>query len=280
MEPIFSVGVIIFTGFIFGEICTRIGLPKVTGYIIAGIVLNPNLTNVIPKPFVERATLVTNIALAFITFSVGGTLSFAKIRSMGKSIILITLLEAEFAFIFVAAIFVLIGPILIHQSGFNIVTFYIPLSILLASLASPTDPSATLAVAHEYKAKGPVTSTIMTVAIFDDILGIMNFSLAISAADILILQQPFEFNSIAHPVLRILSSILIGGVFGFILNVLAKKINNESEGVLITLIISLLSLCFGLAKMLGADELLSTMTMGVIVVNYNIHKEHIFKLFL
>ncbi len=98
MEEILTVGIIIFTGFIVGEICTHFKLPKVTGYILAGILLNPNLTHFIPESFVAHTDLVTNIALSFITFSVGGTLLFSKIRSLGKTIILITLLESEFAF--------------------------------------------------------------------------------------------------------------------------------------------------------------------------------------
>ena len=81
MEPILIVGIIIFTGFIVGELCSRIGLPKVTGYILAGVILNPNLTHFVPESFVEHTALVTNIALAFITFSVGGTLYFAKLRA-------------------------------------------------------------------------------------------------------------------------------------------------------------------------------------------------------
>ena len=278
MEPILIVGIIIFTGFVLGEVSTRLGLPKVTGYIFAGIVLNPGLTHIIPESFVNSASLVTNIALAFITFSVGGTLSFPKIRSMGKSILLITLLEAEMAFIVVAIFFVLLGPIVIPQPGLKITSFYIPLSILLASFAAPTDPSATLAVVHEYKAKGQVTSTIMGVAAFDDILGIINFSLAMSAAGILMLHRPFEITMLMHPAGKILSSICIGILFGFVLNSLTKIINNESEGVLISLIISLLSLCFGLAGMLSADELLSTMTMGAMTVNYNDQREKIFQI--
>ncbi len=276
MEPILTVGIIIFTGFILGEFCTRLGLPKVTGYILAGILLNPSLTHFIPEEFVSHTSLVTHIALAFITFSVGGTLSFSKIRALGKSIVSITLFEAEFAFLFVAGFFVLLGPVVFPQPGLAYCTFYIPIAILLASLASPTDPSATLAVVHQYKAKGEVSSTIMGVAAFDDILGIFNYSLAMAAAAILILNQPFEANSIVEPLLRILGSITIGTLFGLLLNFLTTKINHESEGVLISLIISLLSLCFGLAGILGADELLSTMTMGIFVVNYNINKEQIF----
>jgi Kef-type K+ transport system membrane component KefB len=278
LEPILIIGIIIFIGFLLSEICIRLGLPKVTGYIIAGIILNPDFTNIIPGSFVTDASLVTNIALAFITFSVGGTLSFSKLRLQGKSIIAITLFEAELAFICVAVIFILIGPLIIHHPVTNLVSFYIPFSILLASLASPTDPSATLAVVHELKAKGQVTSTILSVAAFDDILGIVNFSLAMSAADILILHQAVGINLVAQPIFKILGSIFIGSLFGLVLNILTKIINNESEGVLITLIISLLSLCFGLAGILHADELLSTMTMGVIVANFNIQKDQLFNI--
>jgi Kef-type K+ transport system membrane component KefB len=206
MEPILIVGIIIFTGFVAGELCTQIGLPKVTGYILAGMILNPNLIHFIPESFVEHTTLVTNIALSFITFSVGGTLFFPKIRSLGKSIVFITLFEAEFAFLFVAVFFILLGPVLISLPEFSLVSFFIPLALLLGSLASPTDPSATLAVEHEYQAKGEVTSTIMGVAALDDILGIINYSLAVSVAGICILHQSMGVYSVIQPFIVMLWS--------------------------------------------------------------------------
>ena len=278
MEPILIIGIIIFSGLVVGEICTRIGLPKVTGYILAGLLLNPNLTNVIPETFVEHTSLVTNIALSFITFSVGGTLLFSKIRRLGKSIIYITLLEAEFAFLFVAVFFIILAPLLNPLPGLSMTSFYVPMALLMASLASPTDPSVTLSVMHEYHAKGEVSSTVMGVAAFDDILGIINYSIAISVATILIMQEPVSTHSFIQPIVKIGGSILGGTAFGFFLNFLTKFIRNESEGVLITLIIGLLALCYGLAGMIGADELLSTMTMGIVVVNYNPKSEKIFKI--
>ena len=53
MEPILVIGIILFAGFFVGELCTHIGLPKVTGYILAGLILNPNLTHFIPESFVD-----------------------------------------------------------------------------------------------------------------------------------------------------------------------------------------------------------------------------------
>jgi Kef-type K+ transport system membrane component KefB len=278
MTSILIIGIIIFTGFVAGELCSFFKLPKVTGYILAGLILNPDFTHFIPKSFIEQTSLVTNIALSFITFSVGGTLLFTKIRSLGKPIILITIFEAEFAYLFVAIFFILLGPVVISGPDLSIMSFYIPLALLIASLASPTDPSATLAVEHEYQAKGEVTSTVMGVAAFDDILGIINYSLTISIVSIFILDQPVEIHSLTQPLVKIIGSIICGFLFGIFLNTLTKRIKKETEGVLITLIISLLSLCYGLAGIAGVDELLSTMTMGIVVVNRNMYKEKIFQI--
>ncbi|MBN1348715.1 cation:proton antiporter, partial [candidate division KSB1 bacterium] len=278
MEPILIIGIIVFTGFILGEFCTHFKLPKVTGYILAGVILNPNLTHFIPISFIENTALVTNISLSFITFSVGGTLFFPKVRSLGKPILLITLFEAEFAFLFVAIVFSLLGPFIIPVSQTGLFSVFIPLSLLIAALASPTDPSATLAIGHQYHAQGEVTSTIMGVAAFDDILGIVNYSLAVALSSVMILHQPLSLHSIFQPLFSIAGAIILGSFFGLILNFITRLIKRETEGVLITLVISLLAICFGFAKLGAVDELLSTMTMGIIVVNYNIKREKLFKI--
>ncbi|PLX90932.1 MAG: sodium:proton exchanger [Desulfuromonas sp.] len=278
LEPILVIGLILFGGFLTGELCMRFGLPKVTGYILAGLLLNPRLTPVIPVDFVDHTDLVTNISLAFITFSVGGTLLMSRIRKLGKPIILITLLEAEGAFLFVAASFVLIAPWLLGEHSAITATQFVPLALLLGSLAAPTDPSATLAVVHEYHASGEVTSTVMGVAAFDDILGIINYSLAVGFAAMFVLHQPLQGQALLQPLVKIGGSLVIGVLFGVILNRLIHLIRREKEGVLITLVFSLLALCYGVAGTLHSDELLSTMTMGVVVTNFNPHRDEIFQI--
>lgn len=277
-SPLF-VGIIVFTGFIFGEIATIIKLPKVTGYILAGILLNPSLLGVVPKNFIVHTDLVTNIALSFITFSVGGTLLYSRIRTLGKSIFSITVFEAECAFIVVTIGFVIFTPLILHLEHANMLSVYLPVSLLLGSLASPTDPSATLAVIHQYKAKGSVSSTIMGVAAFDDALGIINYSIATALSLILIKQTGISLqSSVWNPLFVIFGAVTLGIIFGIIFNFLTRLTKKETEGVLIVLILSILSLCFGVSKILGVDELLATMTMGVAVVNFNPNREKIFKI--
>lgn len=278
MQSILIVGIIIFTGFIFGEIAQKIKLPKVTGYILAGIVLNPNLFHLTPVNFIEHTSLITNISLSIITFLVGGTLVFSRIKKLGKGILIITLFEAEFAFLAVLIGFLIISPHFIHIPGATAATVFIPISILISALASPTDPSATLAIVHENKAKGDVTSTIMGVAAFDDVLGIINYSVAIAVAGIFAFNSSFSFSSsVLGPLFTIGGAILLGAVFGLVFNIVTKLIKKDDGVSFIVYTVGLLLLCFGVATIIGVDELLATMTMGAFVANFNPIADKIFE---
>jgi Kef-type K+ transport system membrane component KefB len=278
MEPIFITGLILFLGFVFGEAAERFKLPRITGYILAGLALNPGLFHIIPKNFVDHTGIVSNIALAFITFSVGGTLLFPRVRNLGKSILYITLFEGSSAFIMISLGFLVLSPFLMKGNQAGWLSLFLPFSILIGSLGSPTDPSATIAVSHEYKAKGEVSTTIMGVAAMDDVLGILIYCLAVAAARMFVSGRSFQFLSFIDPLREIGGAVFLGMVFGFLFNKITRIAARETEGVLIVLIIGLLSLCFGTASRLKVDELLSTMTMGIIVVNYNDFKEKIFRM--
>jgi len=279
MPAILTAGIILFTGFVCGEIATKIKLPRVTGYILAGIILNPSLFGLIPADFAGNTDIVTNIALSFITFSVGGTLLYSRLKKLGKGIICVTLFEAEFAFFAVVIGITLIAPLFIHIGGAAWLSTFIPLGLLMGCLAAPTDPSATLAVMHEYKAKGPVSSTIMGVAAFDDVTGIINYSLAMAVAAAMVANEKLSItSSLLKPAVAITGAVLLGGILGFAFNILTKLLKKETEGALIVLVFAFLTSCYGIATLLGLDELLSTMTMGMVVVNFNARRQKIFRL--
>ncbi len=278
MSPLLLIGITIFGGFVGGEVAKRLGLPKVTGYILAGVLLNPEILGIIPKDFPKHTNVVASIALGFITFSVGGTLLFSRIRKMGKSILTITVFEAEAAFLVTAVGIALVVPFLVRGDGSSWLTTYIPIALLMGCLASPTDPSATLAVVHQYRAQGEVTSTILGVTALDDVTGIMNYSIAIALSQILIMHEKLNLSSaILTPAGEILGAVLLGIAFGLAFNLLTRILRRETEGAIIVAVLAMLTLCFGAATSIGVDELLATMTMGLVVVNYNALSEKIFK---
>jgi len=280
LSPILIVGTIISVGFLFGEIAKKLKLPKVTGYIFAGVLLNPSLFTFIPQSFVDHTGIVTDIALCFITFSVGGTLLVKTMKKTGKSLLTITFFEAESAFFAITAGFICIMPFFFtNQTSLPWTLMIIPMALLLGSIGAPTDPSATLAVQHEYNAKGEVSNAMMEVAAFDDALGIINFSVAMVIAKVLVNGQKFSvYNSVCQPVIIIIGAIVTGVFFGFVFNAVTKFIKRETEGALIVVIMASLLLCYGIANYLKFDELFAIMTFGAIVVNFHPKSYLIFRM--
>jgi Kef-type K+ transport system membrane component KefB len=277
MSLLLITGIIIFSGFLLGELAARISLPKISGYIIAGILLNPQVLGIVPHSFIETGDPLVNISLAVITFHIGGSLSFDKIRKEGKNYLIMTLAESLLAYLFVFLL-----TFLTVQYVFNLFdSIYLALafSMLLASLAAPTDPSATLAVIEEYKASGPVSSSVLGIAAFDDIMGIILFTLSLASAKVLLGDGDTSMlDSMGHLFYEIGVAVLLGAAFGFLLNRLSSFFKKETDGALIVLILGILVACYGTATYIGVDELLSTLALGVVVINYNKQKDEIFGL--
>jgi Kef-type K+ transport system membrane component KefB len=272
MDTTLIIGIILLSALVGGELARAVKLPKITGYIVAGIALNPRLMPIIPRDFTDHTGFITNLALAFITFSVGGSLLLPHLKRLGRSILWIALGEAQAAMLAVGAGMLFLGWLL----GWTISPL---LALMLAPLATPTDPSATLAVAHEYKARGDVTTTIMGVAALDDVLAILNFSLATGLASLLAAAPGTHLGMLFwHPTSMILIGVGIGIAGGLAFNLLTELFRRETEGALIVLIFAALTLIFGTVHLFGGDELLGTLSMGTVVANFNPRRQMIFKM--
>ncbi|MFA6637143.1 MAG: cation:proton antiporter [Candidatus Omnitrophota bacterium] len=279
MNAFLVIGIILSVGFILGQEFQRLGFPKIIGYLAAGVILNPQICPFVPDDITSRADLLQKIAIAFISFSIGGTIIFSDLKKLGKSMFSITILEAETTFFAITAGILLVAGFLPGVPKDAFFTAVIPLSLLLGALGSTTDPAAGLAVTHEYKAKGEVTSTILNVSAFDDVLGIINYSVAIVIAQAFITHQKFSFSSVMLvPLAIIAGSVALGAIMGFLFNRITKRFSRENEGLYFILILSFLTLCWGLADFSGAEEILSIMVMGMVVVNYSPSPEKIFRM--
>ena len=277
MNVILSIGVLIFAGYVMGELAEKVRLPKISGYIFAGILLNPDLSGIMTEKFVEHTDPLLSIALSFITFSIGGTLSAKKLKETGKAILVLTVFESVFAFLAVFLVMFLSLTFFIHI--FHSVYVVAAISLVLASLAAPTDPSATLAVIHEYQAKGEVSSSMLEIAAFDDIVAIVIYTLVTPLAAFFLGKSDIALNAALINMLQgIGGAILIGSVVGFLFNFFTRIFKKQEEGTLIVLTFGMILLSYGITEYFGLESLLSTITLGAIVVNFNPQAEKIFKL--
>ena len=74
VDLVLAVGIMVIVGFWAGLAAAKLRFPRITGYIIAGILLSPSVLNIISVPIIEDLSIITDIALGIIAFLIGGSL--------------------------------------------------------------------------------------------------------------------------------------------------------------------------------------------------------------
>ncbi len=276
MNVLLDIGLLLILGYTAGWLLDKIGLPKIVGYILVGVALSPNTINFLGHDTIKTTEPLMEICLAFIAFEVGGALKWSKIKKHEKEIVNITLLASIFPFILITIGVFAFGILFPALLPFGL-TGNLSLALLLGVLASPTAPAATIAVMHQYKAKGKVTDTIMGVVALDDAVGIFLFSIVISILSTFTEVQKFVENAHLNSVYQISMAVFLGAGIALLMNRLSKVLQIQKEGQWIVIITSMLILCLGISKLLQVDALLANMTMGLMIVNRSSQHTKIFK---
>lgn len=229
-----KVALVLAVGFVGALIARKLKLPNVSGYLVLGLLLGPSL-GLIFKDFkgvitVEDNTaleFISELALAFIAFSIGSEFALKNIKKLGKEIFTLTTLEVVGAVLVVfLALFFLPKPDVIQTGYHPFAKENIAFGMILASMSAATAPAATIMVIRQYRAYGAVTKTILPVTALDDIFGIVVFGFFIAIAKILVPQGATNVPLLLmflSPFIEVFGSVLIGALLGLILSKLANK---------------------------------------------------------
>ena len=266
MNTLFWIGLLLLLGHFGGLVAKRFKLPMVSSYIIIGILLSPSVTKILPQDFLESSNVIVSFSLAMIAFMIGGNLRWKSIKKLENTIIRITIAEGQCAFLLTAAGIFLVLPFIEKFTLASSWQFHLSIALFLGALSSATAPAATLAVIHEYKAKGPLTSTILGIVAMDDSLAMINFAISLSIATFLLNAQDTSILSvIVFPLKEIFLSIPLGILAGFIMNHFLKDVDKSSA--IMTIVFGSVLCSFSLADYLGLDGLLTTMALGITLTN-------------
>jgi Kef-type K+ transport system membrane component KefB len=264
MSTFFYLALILFSGLIFGRVVKHIKLPNVTGYLIAGLLIGPHIFKLISTDIVTQLNIISEMALAFIAFSVGSEFKLSYLKKAGLTSIVIALCEALLASILVMGALMLFG-------------YDIELALLLGAIAAATAPAATIMVIKQYNAKGPVTETLLSVVALDDAVALMAFGFAMAAVNsILNPRQNSVLVTALLPFVEIIGSILSGLILGLLFNVPLRFFKKNSNRLIITC--GFVFLANAIAIFAGLSSLLLCMSMGAALINTSSSGREIFKI--
>ncbi len=268
-------GLLLALGLFGGRLAKRFGLPAITGYLVFGILLNPYVTNRIdpshhyfnPEIIEQLVDLIEIIALSYIAYIIGGSLRLDTLRGLGKRISSVTLIQGAVPFLFVFLLVAFVGPFVAPPDMLVGSNSYLALGLVAGSISLATAPAATIAVLHEVKARGPMTTTILGVVALDDALAVVAFILMAGVATA-ILQGGVDSVSqlLLSPVIHLVLSVLLGVVFGYLLIYVSRFFRGQ-RGTMTLVVLGTVVLCGGIAEMLGFEYILTCMAFGFVVVN-------------
>lgn len=269
-----SVSFALLAGLLLTRVFKRFKLPAVTAYLIAGVLIGPyclGSLNIEGLGFtsmhdVAALSVISEVALGFIAFSIGNEFRIEELKQTGKQALIIGIFQALAATLFVNL--ALFGIHLLMPDKLSIAQL-----ITLGAIATATAPAATLMVVRQYKAKGPLTSLLLPIVALDDAVGLIVFAISFGISKTIISGTVDLVSIIVNPIVEIVASLVLGAIMGWLLTQLEKLFNSNTNRLNMTiafvmLTVSLSMMDFHIGNIhVTFSSLLVCMMLGTVFCN-------------
>lgn len=274
LHPLAIIGLILVAGYVAGRAANYFLLPQISGYILAGLVFSPSITGFFDLEQVDSLFgLISEIALAVIAYSIGGSLQIRQVRVLGRAILWINFAQGISAFICTSLAVYAAGHFLSLFGGESGKMFAC-IVLIFGGISIATAPAATMAVIHELRAKGPLTTTLLGVVALDDALSIISFSCILVIAGQLLGVDAGSGTLFLKGLVEIVGALIAGVAGGIIFSFFLNLRNRPEINLMVTL--GAIFLVSGLSINFGFSPLLANMMMGFVIINKVRHADDLF----
>ncbi|MCA9661378.1 MAG: cation:proton antiporter, partial [Myxococcales bacterium] len=259
-----AIGFVLLAAYTVAELGSRLKLPKVTGYIVTGIVLGPFLANILSTGVVSDIKMFEDLALGLIATSAGLELDARGLGRMWRSLASVTGLKILLLPLFVGGTFYSLESSF-HFLGLQSPDAILGLSIIFSALAIGTSPAIALAVLSETKAKGKLSDLVLGIAVLKDVVVVICLAIAVAITRSLILPDAsLDASVFVHVGEELGYSILAGIVLAGLLYLYIRFIKAEMLLFVAAMILTVAEL----AAALHLELLLVFIVAGFIIRNF------------
>ena len=261
MNELLNIAFALLAGLLMTRVMKRLHLPDVTAYLIAGLLIGPCFLGRLAIPGIgfasyeelDALTLISNVALGFIAFSIGNEFRLSALKKTGRQAFVIGIVQAVVATLLVDA-----ALILFH--------LFFPQVLSLPA-------AITLMVVRQYKAKGELTSLLLPIVALDDAVGLVLFAVSFGVAKALLSGTVDLYSVLLNPAIEIVASLLLGTIAGVLLTALEKLFHSNTNRLAMTIAFVFLTVALSMVKVqlgpvtLGFSSLLVCMMLGTVFCN-------------
>ncbi|HEX6407508.1 MAG TPA: cation:proton antiporter [Gemmatimonadales bacterium] len=262
-RSLFLFGILLLTADTFGALAHDLKLPRLVGYLIAGLVLGPSVTRIVPAGVLEDLAMMKRLAVGLIGLLAGAELRIADLRARHRIVVTILALQASLV------LGVLLGTTLLARSWMPFLSglsqgplFFV--ALLFATLLTVNSPMVTLAMLTETRASGPLAKTTLGVVLMADVLVILLFTGAFSLArGSLTGTVSGAAEALTRLLLEVMGSIGAGIFVGAVVSLYLRLVKRE----LVLFAVLVVFATAAAAQALHFELLLSLLVAGFLVEN-------------
>jgi Kef-type K+ transport system membrane component KefB len=227
MSPTLVLGFMLLAAYCIGFMLDQFGLPRITGYIFAGLFLGPYFLNFYSMQSVKSLSFLNSLALAFIAFCAGGELKLGHLRNKLKSIVFLIAGQTVVVFVGVTLVVFAISGFIPFMSAYDTAA-KMAISSIFGVIAVARSPSSTIAIISETKAKGDYTNLVLSVTIAKDVVIIIFFAVVISACEVLLVGGgSVSLSFLLELLAEIIAAFVLGFLLGKVIVFLIEKVKVE-----------------------------------------------------
>ena len=268
-----TLSIALLSGLLLSRVAKKVGLPAVTAYLVAGVLIGPYLLGQFGIGFnhegnsPEHYKILCDLALGFIAFAIGNEFRLEQLKKIGKKATIVGIGQAIVTTIVVDAGLIALSFILPEGC------LPLPAAIILGAVATATAPAATLMVVRQYKAKGPVTDILLPVVALDDAVELVIFAISFGVAGAINTGTVDPISMIVNPIIEVVLSLVLGTVMGYLFSFTERFFFSRSKRMAVSvtfvmLTVAISSLKFELGHVhIGFSSLLACMMLGTIFCN-------------
>ena len=277
MRTLLSLSVAVLAGLLMTRVAKPLKLPSVTAYLVAGVLIGPYCLGLLgieglgfpTQEAVDSLSLISEVALGFIAFSIGSEFRVSELKHTGKQAFVIGVLQALAATFLIDIALVAIA--LVTNGKLTIAQ-----AITLGAIGTATAPAATLMVVRQYKAKGPLVDLLLPIVALDDAVGLVVFAVSFGIAKALNTGSFDVISIVVDPLIEIVCSLALGALGalgGWVLTQLEKLFNSNTNRLNMTIAFVFLTSALAMADFkigpvtIGFSSLLTCMMLGTLFCN-------------
>jgi Kef-type K+ transport system membrane component KefB len=170
-------GYLLLTAYFAAKVASRIGLPKLTGYLLAGIAVGPQVLGLVDQQTVDNLKVVNGVAVCMIALTAGSELNLEQVRPVARILRRIVLFAIMGAMLLLGGVLYLIRPLVpwldampSHEA--------IAVAMMIGVALSAQSPAVVMALVSEMRAEGPVTRVILASVVVADLVVILCYAIA------------------------------------------------------------------------------------------------------